>query len=93
MRKDEQETIIHYDVLTKQTTFYSSYPPDIRKYLLSDGVKITRTVIENDIVVAVEGHMLDGYSLSRKPRKNPEITDEQKYILVARLEQIRNSNK
>ena len=58
MRKDEQETLIHYDVLTKQTTFYSSYPPDIRKYLLSDGVKITRTVIENDIVVAVEGNNL-----------------------------------
>ena len=70
MRKDEQETLIHYDVLTKQTT-----------------------VIENDIVVAVQGYMLDGYSLSRKPRKNPELTDEQKYILVARLEQVRNNRK
>ena len=31
--RSEQETMVHFDVETRKTIFYSNYAPDIRKYL------------------------------------------------------------
>lgn len=63
-KKNEQETIIHYDVLTGKTTFYSNYAPDVRKYLQSDGVQITRKIEHDGVVVAVEGNSQTGLPLA-----------------------------
>lgn len=56
-KKNEQETLIHYDVLTGKTTFYSNYAPDVRRYLQSEGVEITRKIEHDGVVVAVEGEL------------------------------------
>ena len=84
-KKNEQETVIHYDVLTGKTTFYSNYAPDVRRYLQSDGVEITRKIEHDGVVVAVEGELTNGFTFSRRPRKRIELSEEYKQVLRERM--------
>lgn len=87
-KKNEQETLIHYDVQTGKTTFYSNYAPDVKRYLKSPGVTITREIKEDGRIVAVEGELTKGYSLGRRPRKQPQLSAEQIEKLRERMRQL-----
>ena len=84
-KKNEQATLIHYDVLTGKTTFYSNYAPDVRRYLQSEGVEITRKIEHDGVVVAVGGELANGFTFSRRPRKRIELSEEYKQVLRERM--------
>lgn len=90
--KIEQETYIHFDVDTGETTVYSTYAPDIRYYLkLADegGLELIDTETEDGRIISLSAKLLQGYTLSRKPKKKRVYTDEERAIMSQRLATIR----
>lgn len=90
--KIEQETYIHFDVETGETTVYSTYAPDIRYYLkLADegGLELIDTETEDGRVISLSAKMCHGYTFSRKPKKKRIYTDEERAAMSQRLASIR----
>lgn len=86
--RTEQETIITFDVHEQKWHLYTSYPPHIRKYeeLVEN---VTHTLEENN-VVAIEGHLLSDVSGTLKKKRT--LTEEQKERLAEQLSKSRTSN-
>ena len=92
--KIEQETYIHFDVETGETTVYSTYAPDIRHYLKlaeEGGLELIDTETEDGRVISLSAKLLQGYTLSRKPKKKRIYTDEERESMRQRLATIRQN--
>lgn len=90
--KIEQETLIHFDVETGETSIYTNYAPDIQHYLKvaeDGGIRITQKEFEDGRVISLSGIMLDTYKMSRKPRKKRVYSEEERDIMRKRLAQYR----
>lgn len=81
--RNEQETIVNFDVEVGKWHIDTTYPPHIRKYISSMGK------IEEETQDRLSGWLADDYSGSFTARKKKKMTEEERKAIGDRLRSAR----